>query len=67
VETAEEPTPSTVPLTKLSLFQPRLTITREEAFELSYQRARVLNRHYGENEWHGKLSEQGHTDALQRT
>ncbi|KAL9471057.1 hypothetical protein ACSS6W_008998 [Trichoderma asperelloides] len=46
VDTAKDLTPSTVPLTKLPLFQPRLSITREEAFEISYQRAQVLNRHY---------------------
>lgn len=39
--------PSTVPLTKLPLFQPRLSITRGEAFNLSYQRAQALNKHYG--------------------
>lgn len=48
VKTTAERAPSTVFLTKLPLFQPRLSITREEAFELSYQRARVLNKHYGE-------------------
>ncbi|KAL6897687.1 hypothetical protein GGI43DRAFT_424034 [Trichoderma evansii] len=47
VASAKEPTPSTIPLTKLPLFQPRLSITREEAFEISYQRAQVLNKHYG--------------------
>ncbi|TIA07785.1 hypothetical protein D6C80_09591 [Aureobasidium pullulans] len=40
-------TSSTIYLTKLPLFQPRLDATREEAFELSYQRAKALNDHYG--------------------
>ncbi|KAI0485179.1 hypothetical protein GGR56DRAFT_669667 [Xylariaceae sp. FL0804] len=46
-ENVEEKAPSTIPLTKLPLFQPRLSLSREEAFELSYQRARALNEHYG--------------------
>jgi acyl-CoA oxidase len=42
-----EATPSTVPLTSLPIFQPRETKTREEAFEISYKRAQILNEHYG--------------------
>lgn len=62
VESAKEATPSTITLTKLPLFQPRLSITREEAFEISYQRAQVLSKHYGENGYRAKLSNKGHTD-----
>lgn len=43
----EERGSSTVSLAKLPLFQPRLSITRAEAFELSYRRAKALNKHYG--------------------
>ena len=39
--------PSTVPLTSLPIFQPRETKSREEAFEVSYKRAQILNEHYG--------------------
>ncbi|MCJ1306634.1 hypothetical protein MMC25_000277 [Agyrium rufum] len=46
-ERAPERAPSTIPLLELPIFDPRLIPTREEAFELSYQRARVLNQHYG--------------------
>ena len=42
-----EATPSTVPLTNLPIFQSRETKTREEAFEISYKRAQILNEHYG--------------------
>lgn len=64
VETANDLTPSTVPLTKLPLFQPRLSITREEAFEISYQRAQVLNRHYSEYRLCAIFSNKSDADSL---
>lgn len=67
VDTAKDLTPSTVPLTKLPLFQPRLSITREEAFEISYQRAQVLNRHYRGYKLRAMCSNKADADSLKRT
>ena len=44
---ARDELPSIIPLMTLPLFQPKYGATREEIFRLSYQKAAVINQHYG--------------------
>lgn len=44
---ARDELPSTIPLITLPLFQPKYGATREETFQLAYQKAAAINQHYG--------------------
>ena len=46
IDQAHEDSESTLSLANSPLFRPRYSITREEAFRLSYERAAAINKHY---------------------